>query len=126
MAMVASFRNEPPVLLRTGCDQPKTNIILRSVTIISDVVLFLATFPFIYYLIAIYSCWRYFRYSKLAPSGYTPPVSNLKPIHGTDPDAYENFASLCRQDYPDYELLFGVGSESDPVVPVLQKLMRDF
>jgi len=94
--------------------------------IIADVVLFVATFPFIYYLLAIYSSWRYFSGSKLDAVDYTPPVSNLKPIHGTDPEAYENFASFCRQDYPDYELLFCAGSPSDPVVPILEKLKEDF
>jgi ceramide glucosyltransferase len=94
--------------------------------VISYVVLFVATFPFIYYLITIYSSWRYFRYPQVQPVGFTPPVSNLKPIRGVDPDAYENFASLCRQDYPDYELLFCVSSESDPVVAVLERLKRDF
>jgi ceramide glucosyltransferase len=90
------------------------------------VVLFLATFPFIYYLIAIFSSWRYFRFPQLQPLDYTPPISNLKPIRGVDPDAYENFASLCQQDYPEYELLFCVSSASDPVVSVLERLQRDF
>jgi ceramide glucosyltransferase len=93
---------------------------------ISYVVLFLATFPFIYYLIAIFSSWRYFRFPQLQPLDYTPPISNLKPIRGVDPDAYENFASLCQQDYPEYELLFCVSSASDPVVSVLERLQRDF
>ncbi|MGH9497901.1 MAG: glycosyltransferase [Terriglobales bacterium] len=86
-----------------------------------------ATFPFIYYLISLYSAWGFFR--RRVPSQksqFTPPVSNLKPIRGVDPDAYENFASFCRQDYPDYELLFCVGEPDDPVVPVLEKLQRDF
>lgn len=93
---------------------------------LSYVVLFIATFPFIYYLIALYSSWRYFRFPQSQPVGYTPPISNLKPIRGVDPDAYENFASLCRQDYPEYELLFCVSSADDPVVAVLEKLMQDF
>lgn len=86
-----------------------------------------ATFPFIYYLISLYSAWGFFRRRPVgARSEFTPPVSNLKPIRGVDPEAYENFSSFCRQDYPDYELLFCVGEKDDPVVPVLEKLQRDF
>jgi ceramide glucosyltransferase len=96
---------------------------------IRHVVLAVAAIPFIYYLIAVFSSWRFFGRSARgnAPNpSFTPPVSNLKPIRGLDPDAYENFASFCRQDYPDYELLFCVGEEDDPAVPILQKLVRDF
>ncbi|MBV8052384.1 MAG: glycosyltransferase [Acidobacteriaceae bacterium] len=92
------------------------------------VVLMVATFPFIYYLISLFSSWAFFRrpQTKPAASSFTPPISSLKPIRGIDPDAYENFASFCRQDYPEYELLFCVGDKDDPAVPVLEKLARDF
>lgn len=96
-------------------------------TIARVVVLAVGTFPFIYYLISIYSSWRFFRRSGTPPdSAFTPPISNLKPIRGLDPDAYENFASLCRQDYPEYELLFCVGRLHDPAVPVVRQLAADF
>jgi ceramide glucosyltransferase len=88
-----------------------------------------AAIPFIYYGIALYSSWRYFR-SAAVPKATrlddTPPISNLKPIRGLDPDAYENFASFCRQDYPDYEILFCIDSANDPALPVIEKLSRDF
>jgi len=92
-------------------------------------ILAVATFPFIYYLIALYSSWRYFRNStadNTANAESLGPVSILKPIRGLDPDAYENFASFCRQDYPDYEILFCVDSADDPSVPVIEKLSRNF
>jgi ceramide glucosyltransferase len=89
----------------------------------------LAAAPFVYYLLVLYSSRLFFSRSRQAASpnvDFTPPVSNLKPLRGLDPEAYENFASFCRQDYPDYELIFCVCDENDPSVPVLRKLMRDF
>ena len=87
-----------------------------------------AAIPFIYYCIAIYSCVRFFRRTQ-NPAGsrgdFTPPVSILKPIRGLDSDAYENFASFCRQDYPDYEIVFCAG-EDDPAVPVIERLAEEF
>jgi ceramide glucosyltransferase len=93
------------------------------------VVLGVAAIPYVYYLIALYSSWHFFRRRRrrnISDQTFTPPVSNLKPVRGLDPDAYENFASFCRQDYPDYELLFCVGEKDDPVVPILERLSRDF
>ncbi|MBV8832668.1 MAG: bacteriohopanetetrol glucosamine biosynthesis glycosyltransferase HpnI [Acidobacteriaceae bacterium] len=92
------------------------------------VVLFLAILPFIYYVLAIFSAFRFFHRTLGRTIGpdFTPPVSNLKPVRGLDPDAYENFASFCRQDYPNYEIVFCVGTADDPVLPVIEKLRSDF
>lgn len=90
--------------------------------------LVVATFPFIYLGIALFSTWVFFKRSPEPPTlkNFTPPISNLKPVRGLDPDAYENFASFCRQDYPEYEIVFCVGSTDDPILPVIEKLQRDF
>ena len=87
-----------------------------------------AAIPFIYYFLALYCSWRFFRQARnlQSPSDYTPPVSNLKPIRGLDAEAYENFASYCVQDYPDYELLFGIGDGDEAVLEVIEKLKRDY
>jgi ceramide glucosyltransferase len=88
-----------------------------------------AAIPFVYYLIAIYSAWHFFRASvgkDSAGSSFTPPVSILKPVRGHDPDSYENYASFCRQDYPEYEIVFCLGARNDPVLGVIEQVARDF
>src|SRR6516225_6946060 len=94
-----------------------------------DALLCVAAIPFIYYGIALFSGRRFFAGAANAHrerSTYTPPVSILKPVRGLDPDAYENFASFCRQDYPVYEIVFCVGDRSDPVLPIIEKVIADF
>jgi ceramide glucosyltransferase len=85
----------------------------------------ISAIPFVYYCIAIFSSLRYFWLAKLKPTDFLPPISNLKPVFGLDPEAYDNFASFCRQDYPNYEILFCVDA-TDPALLVLQKLKNDF
>jgi ceramide glucosyltransferase len=86
-----------------------------------------AAVPFVYYLLAVYSTVRFFARGRhpRPKTVFTPPVSCLKPIRGLDDGAYENYASFCRQDYPEYEIVFCV-DENDPALPVLNRLMRDF
>ena len=92
-----------------------------------DVFLVLAAIPFIYYLIVIYSAWRYFRQpASSADPDYTPPVSILKPFRGIDPDAYENLASFCRLDYPDYEMVFCVDPNDDAIQSAIARLREEF
>lgn len=88
-----------------------------------------AAIPFIYYLIVIFSSWRYFRAAKHPAArdpAFTPPVSILKPMRGQDPGAYENFASFCRQDYPHYEILLCVDPDDQAVLPLVDRLRRNF
>jgi ceramide glucosyltransferase len=94
-------------------------------------ILALAIGPLIFYLLGIYSAWRFFRVAHRAvvpplDAHEFPPASILKPVRGLDPNAYENFASFCRQDYPAFEILFAVNEPNDPVVPVVEKLIADF
>jgi ceramide glucosyltransferase len=94
---------------------------------LGDIVLVVAAIPFIYYLISIYSSWRYFRQpASASDASFSPPVSILKPFRGLDPDAYENLASFCRLDYPEYEIVFCVDPDDEAILSVLARLTRDF
>ena len=92
-------------------------------------VLVLACVPLVYYLLSLYCTVEYFwSLRRHAPrtDSFAPPISILKPVRGVDHDAYENFASYCRLDYPEYELVFAMADPYDPVIPVLEKLQKDF
>lgn len=92
-----------------------------------DAVLLLAIGPFLYYLAATLAAWRFFRREWARPFPmFTPAVSIIKPVYGADFGSYETFSSFCKQDYPQYEILFAVNDESDPAVAVIRRIMQDF
>jgi ceramide glucosyltransferase len=88
--------------------------------------LVLALGPFAYYLLAITAALHFFRNRPPVHKNFALPVSVLKPVRGLDREAYENYASFCRQEYPEFEIIFGVTEAADPAVPVIEKLIRDF
>jgi ceramide glucosyltransferase len=91
------------------------------------ILLGIAAIPFVYYLIVLYSSWRFFREPAAAVDpAYSPPVSVLKPFRGLDPEAYENLASFCRQDYPEYEMVLCIDPEDEKVLQVVGQVQRDF
>jgi ceramide glucosyltransferase len=103
-----------------------------AIAILRWAILALALGPLFYYLVGIYSAWRFFRVAHRRATqspfakGDAPPISVLKPIRGLDPDVYENFASFCHQDYPGFEILFAVNDAEDPAVSIVRKLIADF
>ena len=91
-----------------------------------SVVLLLALAPLAYYLLAMYAARRFFRKRNQPAASFTPPASILKPIKGLDDESYENYASFCKQDYPEFEILFNVPDAADPAIPVIKKIISDF
>ena len=90
-------------------------------------ILLLALAPLGYYVTATIAAIRFFRRERARelPS-FTPPVSLLKPVRGVDFGSYENFASFCVQNYPDYEILFCVNEMSDAAVPAIERVRKAF
>ena len=56
------------------------------------------------------------------PQRQLPPVSILKPLKGVDPEIWESFCSHCEQDYPEFQLIFGVSDPADPAIEIVRKL----
>ncbi len=83
-----------------------------------------------YYLLCLWSASAFLR-RRVAGEGALlahdlPPVSILKPLKGTDPEIYQSFRSHCLQDYPDYEIIFGVSDPNDPAVASVRQLQSEF
>jgi ceramide glucosyltransferase len=92
-----------------------------------DVLLLLAAAPLVYYLLAILAALRFFgQRQKQILEEYSPSASLLKPVRGVDFGSHENFASFCKQNYLEYEILFAVNDENDPAVPLVRQIMTEF
>lgn len=95
--------------------------------IIVDVVLFILCFcAILFYSYATYAAIEFFGDPNPIDPEFHPPVSILKPICGIDCDTYKNFASFCRQDYPEYQIVFAVRDRFDPAVEVVEKIIAEF
>jgi ceramide glucosyltransferase len=92
-----------------------------------EILLWLLTVAsWVYWLVAWWWVRTFLRSRPQQSPGFRPPVSILKPVKGLDAEAYQNFASFCQQDYPDFELIFGMSDATDPAKPVVGRLQQDF
>lgn len=92
------------------------------ITVIEAILIGLISGSILFYLACAFFSHQFFVAPKPTIDPELEPVSILVPVCGLDPGAWENWSSLCKQDYPTYEVLFGVVDPRDPAVPVLEKL----
>jgi len=79
-----------------------------------------------FYLLSIVAGLRFFSKGRRDEHGSLEPATIVIPLHGADFKAYENYAGLCCQDYPEYQIVFGVRDESDSSIAIVRKLIEDF
>src|ERR1700722_7575873 len=87
----------------------------------------------IYLALTLVATVRYLRRARAAeaaaratPFSSLPPVTIFKPVHGAEEQLAANLESFFQQDYPNYELIFGVRHTDDAAARVAEKIRPRF
>ncbi len=78
-----------------------------------------------FYSLSVLGLISFLKVKRATPAQF-PPVSILKPLKGIDPQIWESFRSHCEQDYPEYELIFGVSEKDDPAIELVRRLQSEY
>jgi ceramide glucosyltransferase len=79
-----------------------------------------------YYLLCLWGARQFLRRPVNSDFSFAPSISILKPLKGMDPEIYGSLRSHCLQEYPEYEIIFGVNEASDPAAAWVGLLQREF
>jgi len=82
----------------------------------------------VYAVLAIWAARQWSRTAPAASPNWTPAITILKPLCGVDAEAWENFASFCRVDYPPdrLQILFGALDPQDPALELARRVQTEF
>jgi ceramide glucosyltransferase len=61
-----------------------------------------------------------------AATGRLPAVTVLKPLYGDEPGLFESLSTYCAQDYPDFQIVFGVADQNDEAAGVARRVAAAF
>lgn len=87
----------------------------------------LAGLSFAYVSICIVALLRFrARINAKQDWSFRPPITVLKPVCGMETNLEENLRSFCRQDYDDFQVVFGVHDENDAAIPTIWALIEEF
>ena len=78
------------------------------------------------YLMLVILASRRFRRSKPEDIAQLPRVTLFKPLHGLEPFLERNLESFFRQDYPDFEIIFGARDSGDPALKIVESLRLQY
>jgi ceramide glucosyltransferase len=94
-------------------------------SLIADVFGILALFGVMQSLFGWFAVFRFSRLPAAVP-GDRPGITVLRPMCGTEPMLEEALVSLFSQDYPDYQIVFGIQDPKDPALAVLEQVRKRF
>jgi ceramide glucosyltransferase len=83
----------------------------------------------VYLVLTLVATVRHLRGARVAQAAATattsavlPPVTIFKPVHGMEEQLAANLESFFQQDYPDYEIIFGVRDADNPAAKVAEEI----
>ena len=76
----------------------------------------------VYGLLAVVAALRLSARRRTAGGSFTPRVSLLKPLHGSEPDLGLHLQSFFEQDYPLYEIIFCARTEQDAGLAIAREV----
>ena len=80
----------------------------------------------VFYHLAVALASLRFHCEKEPDGDFAPPVSILKPLRGIEQNFYATLRTFFEQDYPTYEIVFGVSDPKDPATWTIAQLRREF
>jgi len=100
--------------------------------VVADIVLVLCIAGMAYMIVAIAQVWSFGRRraefdgsASQRKAGASPPVTILKPLAGDEPRLRDNLRSFCLQDYPQFQVVFGVRDAADPGAAVARSVIDE-
>lgn len=98
-------------------------LLARFLLLIAAVGVFSCT---VFLALVIISALRFRRKKTLPTDSFLPFVSLLKPLCGLEPMLQENLTSFFQQDYPAFEIIFGMRDSSDPALRIAREVHAQF
>ena len=81
----------------------------------------------IYTILVVLAALRFAYHRRMArASEFTPPVSLLKPLHGSEQELELRLESFFQQDYPVFEILFCARRDHDPGLSVAMRVAERY
>jgi ceramide glucosyltransferase len=113
------------MLPRARCALPVLLIYVHPGKVLAGISLAVFCGSVVYCILQIIAALRYLRVRPPILQA-TEPISIMKPLAGLDLDLESNLRTFFEQDYPSFEILFAVRSESDRAVEVVSRLRQEY
>lgn len=94
--------------------------------VINGLNLILCLGAIVYYCYTIYAARDFLAQPQQLNKEFHPPVTILKPVCGLDKESYKNLESFCRQNYPQYQIIFAVRDTEDPIIEIIKQIIDNF